>query len=244
LGKTLGETLLNGKLQWHYGEKMNRIAIYDMDKTLTRKATFGPFIVFVLKNYRPRRFWVLPFMAIATLGYGLKLISRSKLKEINLRLLMGSRINAHEMAGIAEGFALNSPDVVLLRAAASQIVTDRAEGYRIVIASASYRFYVEALAQNWGIEDVIATDCEADNATSFYPRIQGENCYGEGKLRMVRAWLSAQGIERNMAHVRFYSDHVSDAPCLEWADEAFAVNAHPPLRALAEKLRWTILDWS
>jgi HAD superfamily phosphoserine phosphatase-like hydrolase len=222
---------------------MERIAIYDMDKTLTRRATFGPFIVFVLMRYRPWRFLTLPAMGLVTLGYGLKLISRSRLKEINLRLLMGPVIDAEEMARIASDFSLKSPDAMLLPAAGDQIVEDRAAGYRIVIASASYRFYVEALAQNWRIENVIATDCRAASVTSFLPKIDGENCYGDGKLRMVQSWLSHEGVARNDAHIRFYSDHVSDAPCLDWADEAFAVNAHPPLREMAARKGWSLRDW-
>ena len=43
--------------------------------------------------------------------------------------------------------------------------------------------------------------------------------------------------------IRFYSDHVSDAPVLEWADEPVAVNAHGPLRTLAKARGWPIVDW-
>jgi HAD superfamily phosphoserine phosphatase-like hydrolase len=222
---------------------MNRIAIYDMDKTLTRRATFGPFIFFVLNRYRPWRFLILPAMGLVTLGYGFKLISRSRLKEVNLRFLMGPVINGQEIARIASDFAMNCPDALLLPAAGEQIIADRAAGYRIVIASASYRFYVEALAENWRIDDVIATDCKVASVTSFLPKIDGQNCYGEAKLRMVRSWLSREGIARDDAHIRFYSDHVSDAPCLDWADEAFAVNAHPPLSKLAARKGWVLKDW-
>jgi HAD superfamily hydrolase (TIGR01490 family) len=220
---------------------MNRLALYDMDKTITRAATFGPFIAFVLTKHRPWRLWALPLMGLVTLGYALKLISRSRLKEINLRLLMGPRIDVRDMTGIAQGFA---PTLDILPKAVAQIAADRSAGYRIVLASASYRFYVEAIARVLGIDDVIATDCVSDGAATLLPQIDGENCYAEGKMRMVQAWMDGQGAVRGAAHVRFYSDHVSDAPCLEWADEAFAVNAHAPLKALAAARGWTIWDWS
>ncbi|RYF19068.1 MAG: HAD-IB family hydrolase, partial [Oxalobacteraceae bacterium] len=48
---------------------------------------------------------------------------------------------------------------------------------------------------------------------------------------------------RDGAHVRFYSDHVSDAPTFEWADEPLAVNAHGPLRLLAKAKGWPMPDW-
>jgi phosphoserine phosphatase len=44
-------------------------------------------------------------------------------------------------------------------------------------------------------------------------------------------------------HVRFYSDHVSDQPAFEWADEPVAVNPHGRLRRLAEQRGWQIEDW-
>ena len=57
-----------------------------------------------------------------------------------------------------------------------------------------------------------------------HAKIDGENCYGPAKLRMIEEWLQKSGLERG--HVRFYSDHASDAPVFEWADEAVAVNPH------------------
>jgi phosphoserine phosphatase len=44
-------------------------------------------------------------------------------------------------------------------------------------------------------------------------------------------------------HVRFYSDHVSDQPVFEWADEPVAVNPHGRLRRLAEQRGWAVEDW-
>jgi HAD superfamily phosphoserine phosphatase-like hydrolase len=128
-------------------------------------------------------------------------------------------------------------------AALRQIVEDRAAGRRLILATASYRFYVEPIAQALGFDAVIATDSVRDSASQLYPKIAGENCYGAAKLRMIEAWFAAQGIARGDVHVRFYSDHVSDAPVLAWADQPFAVNAHPPLVRLARERSWPLLDW-
>ena len=51
-------------------------------------------------------------------------------------------------------------------------------------------------------------------------RIAGGNCYGPAKRAMIEAWLADQGINRAAAYVRVYSDHVSDVPSFDWADEA------------------------
>ena len=94
------------------------------------------------------------------------------------------------------------------------------------------------------MDDVIATKSVQAADRRLRARINGENCYGPAKLRMVEDWLRARGWQRGDVRVRFYSDHVSDEPALGWADQAIAVNAHPPLRALAAERGWQITDWA
>jgi HAD superfamily phosphoserine phosphatase-like hydrolase len=222
---------------------MIRVSIYDMDKTITRAATFGPFLRYAVPRTAPWRVVLLPIVVLVTLAYGLKFISRGALKQTNLALLMGGRINAEKLAETSRGFAGHMLATNMLRGALNQIAADRAAGCRIVIASASYAFYVIEIARLIGISDVIATQATADGDT-LRPKIDGENCYADAKLTMVKAWCAAQGIERSAADIRFYSDHVSDAPCLAWADDAFATTPHPPLRRLATQKGWTIVDWT
>ena len=220
---------------------MQRIAIYDMDRTITRKATFGPFLAYAVPRYRPWRMVLAPALVVTVIAYGLKLLNRAHLKEINLALMLGRRIDMAALAQISTEFAGRTLARNIFRRALDRIDADRADGYRIVIASASYGFYVAQLGRLLGSE-VIATRATL-HGDSLSPRIDGENCYGEAKLAMLKDWMIAQSIPRDAAHIRFYSDHVSDAPSLAWADQAFAANPHGRLRALAEARGWTILDW-
>ncbi len=231
---------LIGKPEHDYGGIMNKIAIYDMDKTITRKATFGPFLTYAVPRHAPWRVAMLPLVALVTLGYGMKLIDRGRLKEINLSLLLGRKIEAEQLDALSRGFAERTLASNMLQRAIDQIEADRAEGYRIVIASASYAFYVREIARQLNIADVIATRTIHD-ARHVTPRIDGENCYGAAKRAMVEAWLAEQGI--GAADIRFYSDHISDAPCFEMAQQGFATNPHPPLRRSAPERGWTVLDW-
>ncbi len=216
-----------------------------MDKTITRRATYGPFLWFVLTRYRPWRFPILIVMVALGIGYGLKLVNRARLKERNLALLLGRRIDCGQLADIATAFAEHTRATNSLAKAISQIENDRSEGYRLILATASFRFYAEAIGRDaFGFDHVIGTECQQTTPGILAPHINGENCYGPAKLRIVQDWLARQGIDRANAHIRFYSDHVSDEPCLSWADQAFATNPHAALRLVAEKAGWPVLEWA
>jgi phosphoserine phosphatase len=94
-----------------------------------------------------------------------------------------------------------------------------------------------------GFDDVIATGSVIGLDERVHARILDENCYGPAKKRMIDSWVDASGLLGRHGHVRFYSDHASDAPVLEWADEPVAVNPHRRLRSLAAKRGWQVEDW-
>ncbi|MFW2829234.1 HAD family hydrolase [Sphingomonas sp. ID0503] len=215
-----------------------------MDRTITRTGTFTPFLIYAAARLAPWRLLFAPVVPFVMLAYAAKLISRAKLKEVNQRLLLGPHLSKERLAPIVDGFAERTVRLNALPGAMERIEQDRADGYRLVLATASYRFYVEAIAGKLAFDDVIATNSIIGLDARIAARIDGENNYGPAKLRMVESWMAAEGIDRSTATIRFYSDHVSDAPVLEWADEAFATTPSPKLRALAEKRGWPILDWS
>jgi HAD superfamily hydrolase (TIGR01490 family) len=220
---------------------MHRLAIYDMDKTITSRATWTPF----LAAYAQRRPWgVFPLLAtLAPAGlYLAKRIDRARLKEMTQALVMGRRADLPTATAMAEAFGGRIAAQDVRGDARARIAEDKAAGYRVVLATASYDFYVRPIARTLGIDDVIATPSTVEG-DRLVARIAGENCYGDAKLRMIEAWMAGQGIARGDAHIRFYSDHVSDAPTLAWADEPFAVNPHAALRVLAAEKGWPILDW-
>ncbi len=222
---------------------MQPLSIFDMDKTITRAATFGPFLIYAVPRYAPWRVVFAPLVLLTTLGFLLRIVSRGRLKEINLALMLGTRIDMAKLDRISAGFAGQTLSRNCLAGALARVEAERAAGRRVVLATASYAFYVRQIAALIGVKDVIATRT-TDMGGFVSPRIDGENCYGGAKLRMVQDWMAAEPIDRQTTHIRFFSDHVSDAPCLDWADEGFATNAHAPLRALAVKKGWPVLDWA
>lgn len=222
---------------------MIRLAIYDMDKTITRGATWTPFLRHAAGRHARWRLALAPLAGAGVLAYAGGMTGRAGLKHWTQRVMLGRRLSRAQVDALAESFAERIAQGGVLAGARERIAADRAGGRRIVLATASFRFYAEPIARALGIDDVIATDSPWDGAERLRPGVAGENCYGPAKLRMIEAWLTRHGIARDGAHVRFYSDHVSDLPALDWADEAFAVNPHPPLRRIARARGWPILDW-
>ena len=217
------------------------LAIYDMDRTVTRRATWTPFLLHCAARRAPWRLVLLPFVILSMLAYVLKLIDRGKLKEINHRLLLGGETRHDVLEPLVESFADRTLSVNVRPGAQAAVARDKAEGRRVVMATASYRFYARAIAERLGFDDCIGTNSVLGLDSRVHAKIDGENCYGPAKLRMIERWLEAEGLTR--AHVRFYSDHASDAPVFEWADEAVAVNPHDRLLRLAAERGWAVEDW-
>jgi HAD superfamily hydrolase (TIGR01490 family) len=220
---------------------MTDLAIYDMDRTVTRHATYTPFLLHCALRRAPWRLLLIPFAIGSMLAYVMKLIDRGRLKEINHRLLLGDNRHPSELKPLVDSFAAATVASNIRPGARAAIARDKSDGRRVVMATASYRFYAQEIADRLGFDDCIGTNSILGLDESVHARIDGENCYGPAKLRMVEDWLAKTGLQRG--HVRFYSDHASDAPVFEWADEPVAVNAHDRLVRLAKERGWRVEDW-
>ena len=221
----------------------HRIAIYDLDRTITRAPTWTPFLLHAVLRHAPWRLALLPVVLGAAGLRGIGLLHRDRLKQVMHRAALGT-LSPARAERLAAAWLVRFGPAQIRRKARAQIAADRAAGYRIVVATAAYRFYAEAIARDIAADALIATSTAIDPRGHLLPRIEGGNCYGPGKRAMIAAWLAAQGIDRSAAHIRFYSDHVSDVPSFDWADEPVAVNPHAALRRVAAERGWPIVDWN
>ena len=220
---------------------MTDFAIYDMDRTVTRRATYTPFLLHCALRRAPWRLLLLPVVAASMIAYAVKLIDRGRLKEINHHLLLGSKRHPAELKPLVESFAAATLANNVRPGARGAIARDKADGRHVVMATASYRFYAREIAERLGFDECIGTNSILGLDERVHAKIDGQNCYGPAKLSMVEEWLAKSGLERG--HVRFYSDHASDAPVFEWSDEPVAVNPHNKLVRLAQARGWRVEDW-
>lgn len=222
---------------------MSDLAIYDMDRTVTRHATYTPFLLHCALRRAPWRLLFVPFVLLSMLAYVARLIDRARLKEINHHLLLGATIHPRDLRPLVESFADKQLASNIRPGARKAIARDKAEGRRLVLATASYRLYADAIAERLGFDDVIGTGSVIGIDDRVHAKIAGENAYGEAKMRMIADWVEKSGLKGAHGHLRFYSDHVSDQPAFEWADEPVAVNPHGKLRRLAEGRGWAVENW-
>lgn len=222
---------------------MSDLAVYDMDRTVTRRPTYTPFLIHCALRRGPWRLMFLPLTALSMLAYLVGVIDRAKLKEFNHALLIGRAVHPRELQPLVESFAEATVAHNIRPGALEAIARDRQQGRRLVLATASYRLYADAIARRLGFDDVIATGSIVGLDERVHARIAGDNCYGEAKLTMIAEWVEASGLKGAHGHVRFYSDHASDQPAFEWADEPVAVNPHAKLARLAKARGWAVEDW-
>lgn len=221
---------------------MRLLSLFDVDRTITRRPTYSLFLLFAMRRLAPWRVVLLPLLIPVALAYSARIVSRATMKQAMHRAALGSAVPRGRAAALAEEFAERLFRHGLYPQAIERIAAERAGGRTVMLTTAAPALYILPLARRLGIADVVATGATYTGDTLTH-RIAGANCYGPDKLALIVAALEARGIAREAAHVRFFTDHASDLPVCEWADEAVAVNPSKAMAELARQRQWPILDW-
>ena len=109
---------------------MSDLAIYDMDRTVTRGPTYTPFLLHCAIRRAPWRLLFLPLVALSMLAYAARLIDRGRLKEINHHLLLGRKIHPRDLKPLVESFADKQVATNIRPGARKAIARDKGEGRR------------------------------------------------------------------------------------------------------------------
>ena len=212
-----------------------QVAIYDLDKTLVRQATFTPFLVFAARRVAPWRLALLPVWIVLMIGHKAGFYQRTWLKTAGMRLMLG-RVSVAHLEALGREFA---PHHIArkgwMEGIRVMVRQDQAEGTTVAIATAAFEFYARAFADLLGIETVIATLWDGAS-------ISGGNCYGDEKARRVQTWFDTLGASEMPVALRFVSDSFADAPLLEQAQDAVFVTANAGKREIAERKGWTVVS--
>lgn len=221
---------------------VTRITVFDLDRTLTRRGTWSPFLLHAALRSAPWRLVFVPLILAAMIGHKLGFVQRRTLKQYMQRCLMGTFVDRRLAGGLASAFAERLVRKNCYVEGIARIATERASGRRVILASAANRFYLDAVAARLGISEVVGTE-SGWRGDFLEPRITGDNCYGTAKRDMLLAYLATQGIDPAQLDIRFYSDDCSDLPLFDIAKHPIAVNASRKLRRIAAERGWPSQTW-
>ncbi len=216
------------------------VTILDLDRTITRRGTYSPFLIHAAARNAPWRLLLIPVVLACMIGYRFGLIERKALKQRMQALLLGRTVARATVDRLAESFAANVMRSNVYPAMLDLIARERAEGRILILATAAHRFYAAAIARRLGIDRVVATESVWRNGM-LSSDIDGENCYGADKAIAVHRHLRATRLDRSAISLRCYSDDISDLPCFEACEEAIAVNPSAKLERASAARGWPVM---
>lgn len=216
---------------------MSGTAIFDMDKTLTRRGTWSRFMFRANRN-RLSFYVRLPVLALHAMIYKMKLCSRKSVKEHGLRTLTWA--SREHLERIATEFADDEVASGLRQHTKSILEAHRSAGDKLIMATAAADLVAMPIAKKLGFDLIISTELDWTPADRLTGRLKTENCYGQEKLERL---LTADQDQRFSRPITGYSDHVTDEPFLSWADQGIAVNPSRGLKRISPQAGFTIQDW-
>jgi len=214
-----------------------RLAVFDLDGTLTRADTFVAFACGLLAR-NPLRVLRVPLLMFALLAFALRIHDRGALKGAILRILFRglARTEVHKWA---QQFAQSAVAGRMFPEALAAFRAHVSAGDYTVLMSASPDLYVPLIAQALGASECICTPVRW-NGDRLDGRLAGPNCRGEEKARALeRLRQQHPGLA-----VIGYGNSGADVSHLMRCDEAVYVNAQPRIRGRLEQLGFRCVQWS
>lgn len=136
---------------------------------------------------------------------------------------------------LREGFIAECVRPMILPRGRQLLERHRAQRHTLIIVTATNRFVTEPIAQELGVEHLLATEPEFHEGR-FTGELTGTPCFREGKVLRLQAWLAATGHE--LEESWFYSDSHNDLPLLEAVTHPVAVDPDAQLETLARQRGW------
>jgi len=197
-----------------------KLAIFDVDFTLTKRETLVEFYLFMLKK-NPSMIKYLPKSIFSTIFYALKIHDASKVKKTFIRFIDG--IEENDMKKIVSEFYKKRLSKILYKDAIVMIKKMKAEGFKIYLISASAEFYLSELYNIAEVDKVIGTRFTLEHGL-HRNEILGENCKGEEKVIRLKQVLKEENMEVDFESSYMFSDSLSDLPLFNLVGHPYLIN--------------------
>lgn len=199
---------------------MERLALFDIDYTITRKETLMEFFKYaVSKDIKNIKY--LPRALYSGLMYGIKVFDEKRVKECFLKFI--ENIDEKELALLTKSFFDERLSSILYKDALDMIKKLKSEGCTVILISASPEFYVKEFYDIKEVDIVIGTRFKIENG-KFIRQMDGANCKGEEKVKRLKAVLKERNIEADFKNSYMFSDSLSDKPLLDLVGNPYLIN--------------------
>lgn len=197
---------------------MDRLAVFDVDYTLTRRETQVELLKFLITTDF-KNIIHLPNSAAAGLGFILGWHDEKKSKEQNLKMLRG--ITENQLDQLSRTFMIRGIRPILYQDGIRVLKRHHREGMRVILNSASPEFYIREFERSPYVEKAIGTRFEILDGF-FTGKMIGRNNKGDEKINRLMEYLDGDAIDWENSIM--YSDSLSDKPLMDMMGKAWLIN--------------------
>lgn len=202
------------------GLELKKLAIFDIDYTITKKETLMELFKYVIKNDK-KNIRFLPRAIYCGMMYLLKIYDEKQVKEQFLKFIDG--IDEKELAKLVKRFYDDKLQTILYEDALKMMKNLKNQGYDIYLISASPEFYINEFYAIKEVDKIIGTKFNFRDGL-FIREMVGENCKGEEKVKRLKAVLEEEKIEVDFNESYMFSDSLSDKPLLDLVGKPYLIN--------------------
>lgn len=212
---------------------MVKLAIFDVDYTLTKKETLMEFYKFMIKK-KPSLIIHMPLSVGSAFLFAIKIFSAKKAKENFIRFIDG--IDEKYMADLVKEFYEKKLSKIIYKDAIDTMEKLKKEGCMVYLISASAEFYLKELYNIDVVDKVIGTRFRINNGlhTRF---MEGENCKGEEKVKRLMEVIKEENLAVDFKNSYMFSDSLSDMPLFNLVGHPYLVNPRKKSREV-QSLKW------
>lgn len=212
---------------------MEKLAIFDVDYTLTKRETLMEFYAFMIKK-SPLLVIHAPRAVISAFLYMTKILDAKTAKENFIAFIDG--IKEESMQELVEEFYEKRLSKIIYKDAIDTIRKLKGEGYKVYLISASAEFYLKELYKIKEVDKIIGTIFTSVGG-KYSRKIAGENCKGEEKVKRLMEVLKEENIEVDFKNSYMFSDSLADLPLFNLVGKPYLIN----YKKVHDKIE--ILNW-
>jgi len=206
---------------------VHKIAIFDIDKTIICKDSMLLFLWYGMK-LRPLTMFNAITVVCKTVLYTLKIM---KVEDVKASFFYAIR---HMKEDDLERFYETLLKKYIFIEAMEELKRKKADGFHIVLVTASPYAYMRFFKKISFVDEVIGTNLALENGR-YTNRVEGVNCKGEEKVVRIHDYLMSKNFLIDYDQSCAYSDSLSDMPLFNLVKNRYLINRS---HAGMEELRW------